>query len=679
MSVLRPIAAAAGVLLLITSTSSAVASTPSTSDLVPVAAAVPTQPLAAGTELGPTDDSTPMQVSFILRERQSAYLSAQVQAGWNRPFLSAAQFAATYGQPGSVVGAIEHYLAGFGIQTYALADNLDISAYGTVGEFGQALSVHEHNVRVQEPKVLGTGTHLATVFAPSNGPTLPRPLASAVLAILGLSNYASAQSHLAMAPQALRQIATSEGGSFANPPSTFADRYNLTPLVNAGARGQGRTVGIITLSDFDPSNAYTFWNDVLGLGIPHGRIAVEHIDGFADANGSLEDDLDVEESGAIAPDATIKLYMAPNDGASSWADAFFTVASENVADSVSVSWGNSETVIDAITRLGYLPSTYLGVLDEAYLEMAAQGQTAFAASGDQGAYQAIADVPSTNLSVNYPSDSPYVTSAGGTTLPTQLTFTPTDFDLNQTRPSNTAVIPAERAWGSDYLWPLYQAMGYPTMQESATDIPFGWQSGGGGGFSTMEPRPTYQSAAIAFQYRKFLNSTDPQLIVPNDPQPTAFTLNPTPPLSAGISVQGRGEPDLATDADTFTGYEIYDAEFGGLITSVGGTSAVAPQLAAAAAVIDSATGGRTGFWNPAMYRAAALRVGSPFTPLNSTAVYSGIDYLYATALDGTKTALPGEFSNDNLYYTGRAGGVWNPATGLGTPDLARVAQVVRRS
>ena len=76
---------------------------------------------------------------------------------------------------------------------------------------------------------------------------------------------------------------------------------------------------------------------------------------------------------------------------------------------------------------------------------------------------------------------------------------------------------------------------------------------------------------------------------------------------------------------------------------------MAPQLNGAAAVIDSYLGHRTGFWNPAMYRFATARM-SPFTPLDKTGA-----------------------GNDNLYYTGTAGHIYNPGSGLGTPDLARLA------
>ena len=50
-----------------------------------------------------------------------------------------------------------------------------------------------------------------------------------------------------------------------------------------------------------------------------------------------------------------------------------------------------------------------------------------------------------------------------------------------------------------------------------------------------------------------------------------------------------------------------------------------------------------------MYKFAVSK-NSPFTPLDAT---------------GT--------SNDNLYYTGTKGNIYNVGSGLGTPDLAKLA------
>jgi hypothetical protein len=125
-------------------------------------------------------------------------------------------------------------------------------------------------------------------------------------------------------------------------------------------------------------------------------------------------------------------------------------------------------------------------------------------------------------------------------------------------------------------------------------------------------------------------------------------------LHAGVARgtgDGRATPDVSADADPFTGCEIYDPMFNGaaLEGGWGGTSFVAPQLNGAAAVIDQYVGHRLGLWNPSIYRFAG-QPGSPFTPLGAS---------------GT--------SNDNLYYTGTRGQTYNVGSGLGTPDLSRLA------
>ena len=50
---------------------------------------------------------------------------------------------------------------------------------------------------------------------------------------------------------------------------------------------------------------------------------------------------------------------------------------------------------------------------------------------------------------------------------------------------------------------------------------------------------------------------------------------------------------------------------------------------------------------------------------------AGDDRAHHTPLDKTGA------SNDNLYYTGTAGHIYNPGSGLGTPDLAKLAADLR--
>ena len=183
--------------------------------------------------------------------------------------------------------------------------------------------------------------------------------------------------------------------------------------------------------------------------------------------------------------------------------------------------------------------------------------------------------------------------------------------------------------------------------------------GTGGGFSLFERTPGYQRgvpSAHRFSATEYLTPTDNMLVAPGLTLPTAWIFNPDPKVITGRGT-GRATPDVSADADPFTGYLLYFT-FGDapatLESGWGGTSFVAPQLNGSTAVIDSLLGHRVGFWNTSIYK-SALRHNSPFTPLD-------------TASNG----------NTNLFYTGTAGHVFNVGSGLGTPNLTKLARTFAR-
>ena len=178
--------------------------------------------------------------------------------------------------------------------------------------------------------------------------------------------------------------------------------------------------------------------------------------------------------------------------------------------------------------------------------------------------------------------------------------------------------------------------------------------GSDGGFSKIESKPSYQegvSGTSSYRDVEYLTPTDYTsntttygLILP-----TAWTLNASPTVQSGWS-GGRAMPDVSTDADPDTGYLLYDPlSATPLQAGWGGTSFVAPQLNGANALIDQYVGHRVGLWNPQIYRFATSG-NDPFTPMGTS---------------GT--------SNDNLYYTGTPGQLFNAGTGLGYPNLTELA------
>jgi subtilase family serine protease len=620
---------------------------------------------------GTTPASTPETVSFILRAQDLAQLQSNTEQGVQSD-LSVRQFAATYGQTDANVQALQSYLAGYKISTDAYADRLDVVATGTAGEFNRALGTSQEQYSV--PQLHGAPHTMPvpaqTVHDATGAPKLPPQIASYVLAVLGLSNYGPFTSqavHADVGSPPAPASAPSSGPSSSpsncqlltglpdacNTPADFAQNYNLNGLYKAGASGQGQTLAIVTLAAVDPGAPQYFWKNIAGL-TPSGRtLSVDNIDGGpgvpSDASGTGETDLDLEQSGSIAPGADVIDYQAPNTDPG-FADSFFSAASSDKAASVSTSWGESETVVSAAVASGAETPEYTAAFDEAFLELAAQGQSAFTSAGDAGAYDASADLGSTNLSIDTPADSPYITAAGGTTLPWSGTLT------GPTGTTAPVSVGAQRAWGWDYLWQPMATVSGATLEATAESNVVG----GGGGYSSFYPEPPYQyhvAGTTRFSAVPYLTPTDDQT-VGGIVVPTAWTFNPTPATITG-SGSTRALPDVSTDADPFSGYLLYEPSFAGanqaeLQGGWGGTSFVAPQLNGSTAVIDSYLGHRVGFWNPLIY-GFATGGGSPFTPLNTA---------------GT--------SNDNIYYSGSPGTDYNPATGLGIPDLTKLAGDFRR-
>lgn len=635
-------AGAAGSLLLFLAVPASGATHPEQKIAVPqgIGAAAAMQPTGVF-----TPGSTPETVSFILKARNAGALRAGVLAGEPHGFLSVRQFAAQFGQPGANIAALESFLAGFGIKATSDADNLDVTATGTADQFNAALTVQQEqfNVPAVPARDGMAGRPAMQVHGTVDEPLLPANLSAFVLSILGLTNYPTFGSNMVREPALARGSAPAVTQTGNLTPADFAKQYDLSPLYAKGATGAGRTIGIVTLASVDPATPEFFWSNILGISTKANRISLVNVDGGAgpvsEAAGSDETTLDVEQSGALAPQSNIVVYQAPNTDFG-FVDAWYAAASQNVADSLSASWGESETAIQAAVAAGQESDAFAQSYDDAFLEMAAQGQSGFVSAGDSGAFTASRDLGTTNLSADNPGSSPFITSAGGTTLPGTIPLTATD----------SASIATERTWGWDWLWPHFADFGAPSEAAFAEALVVG----GGGGFSALEPTPAYQqriSSSHKFSAVEYLTPVNPQTVAPGLTEPTAFDFNPAPAVTTGTG-SGRASPDVSTNADPFTGYELYFT-FGDQAATIedgfGGTSFVAPQLNGSTALIDSLLGHRVGFWNPAIYKFAA-GPGSPFTPLDEASA-----------------------NNDNLFFTGTPGQKFNVGSGLGTPDLAALA------
>lgn len=269
-------------------------------------------------------------------------------------------------------------------------------------------------------------------------------------------------------------------------------------------------------------------------------------------------------------------------------------------------------------------------LRQGFLELAAQGISAFASAGDSGAYDANSHYnegdgfPLNNvLSVDSPAADPAITAAGGTTRPFVLPavdFPPPPPPLPPI-PSTAPplIVTTEQVWGWDYLQNYTVEFGGPAYQN------FFFPVGGGGGVSIYWPLPAYQ------RHTPGIRRSEPGQSAISQGQDL---------LNLPANFAGRNVPDVSLNADPFSGYEIISTENSGLLIGYGGTSFVGPQLNGISALISQATGGgRIGLWNPMLYRFQQVYAYGNASPL----------------VDITK--------GDNWFYYGIPG--YEPGAGLG--------------
>jgi kumamolisin len=615
--------------------------------LLGTAAAAPNHSLTAE-DAGPTASSTLITTSIYLNvtnlQGLENYVAATTTPGsptYHR-FLTLDQFVDRFAPSTRSIQQLVRYLQSFGITIDKIyPDNLDITVTGTADELNAALAT-----QLRDYTRNGQRFH-----RPAWKYVLPSELSSLVLAVPGLSNEPAAfRPHIARVDQgasgAIRPAVTwPTNGTASGVPQQYtvgdvANFYDVNPLYRAGIQGRGQTIGIMTLANFNVADAYSYWNDI-GLRVQRNRITKILVDGgtpVATQSGDDETSLDVEQSGGLAPDARIRVYIAPNTN-SGFFDLFYTAASENLADTVSISWGEAEEFYFAAFNNGVDETSQLRVIDQALLESAAQGQSVFAASGDSGAYDLnnpqipLAFAPA--LSVDSPANDPYITAAGGTTVPTTL--------KSVTHPlCPPIVITAEQVWGWDYL-----NNDWLTCHNYVPDQFF--PTGGGGGVSSVWSMPFYQNFVAGTQ------RTQPgqELIYyPNFPDTSgAQDLGALP-----ADFAGRNVPDISLNADPETGYILVDCtDFPPTATNsscaaagFGGTSFVAPQLNGMTALIDQAAGGRVGLLNPMIYPLQQLsgywRFQKPFNDITA---------------------------GDNWFYSGVPG--YDDGSGIGTLNVANLA------
>ncbi len=383
------------------------------------------------TRTGAVSSNQKMGLEISLGLRNQAELNAFLKSVSNprsasyKHYLTVQQFVAEYAPTQAQIDQVTAYLESEGLSVGALSGNhLTVAASGTAAQVEKAFNVS-----------IGTyKTSTQSFIANSAAPSLPAGIASVVSGVAGL-NTEALHTHYAHASKEQPNVTAHAGTTLT--PTLAREGYNLTTDISTDSyNGSGKTIALVEFSSYSASDVAKY-NSTYSLGVTAASVVKED-GGTTDNSGQVEDDLDIEVDYALAPKATVKVYEAPNSDAGEVA-LYAGIASADTT-AVSSSWGEAENSENNLTS------------DEAdFKEMAAQGQTIFAASGDSGAYD-----DGSTLSVDYPASSPEVSGVAAT-------------DLTVT----------SGAWASETGW-----------------------SGSGGGVSDKFSTPSYQSSVNSGSYRK---------------------------------------------------------------------------------------------------------------------------------------------------------------------------------
>ncbi len=308
-----------------------------------------------------------------------------------RHYLTPEQFTERFGPTEQDYQTVMDFMTAHGLTVTGQHPNrVVLDVRGTVADIERVLHVTLREYR--HP------TGARTFFAPDSEPLLN--LAVPVLDVSGLSNYAVPHpKHLIHKPAGPSPNATPNAGSGPGGAYTGSD-FRTAYLPGVTWDGTGQAVGLLEFDGYYSSDITTYENQT---GLPHVTLANVLLDGFngvptTGANsGNSEVALDIEMAISMAPGLTkVIVYEAGPNGLAN--DILSRMVSDNQAKQLSCSWSFGVTGPDATA-------------DQLFQQMAAQGQSFFNAAGDNDAF-----VGST--AGEFPSDDPYITQAGGTTLTT---------------------------------------------------------------------------------------------------------------------------------------------------------------------------------------------------------------------------------------------------------------------
>ncbi len=399
---------------------------------------------SAARSLGRLSQAAPMAVTFTLPLRRQGELANLLRRladpadpAYGR-YLTPAQFAAQFSPTQADYDAAVHYARAQGLTVTGLHSNrLLLDVAGPASALETTFGVHLNRYQRPDGRVF---------HAPDTAPSVARAMIGIVTGVVGLCDAAVRRPHLVRADTDRLAFAepkaTGSGPLGGLAPQDIQTAYNLSSVPLTGS---GQTMALFELDGYNPNDIGAYESRFNLPFVPMENILLDGATGQAGTNAD-EVTLDLELSLALAPGVSRLLVYETGSADSQVLDGYSRIAEDDRAKEISTSWGLDE------------PDSILSTLQSEnaiFEQMAAQGQTIFAAAGDYGAYDSGSRMG--GVAVDDPGSQPFVCSVGGTTLSTSGTNT----YFSETTWNAGSVAAGAGGGGISSIWPI------PSWQQDA--------------------------------------------------------------------------------------------------------------------------------------------------------------------------------------------------------------------
>jgi fibronectin type 3 domain-containing protein len=382
----------------------AVASALASPDSIVTIESQPPSPIGDMRPLGHIDARRPLSLAIVLPLRNQDELAGTLDALYDptssnyHRFLTPSDFEARFSPTESQYSAVEKFVESNGMTvTGTHANRLVIDVSGPASIVEKAFHVTLRNYQSADGRV---------VYATEDSPKAPASIAGCIDSVIGFDDIARIRPSYIVrtARRGASNIGVDAGSGTTGlyTPADIRNAYNLSSVANPGS---GQTLALMELDGYSSGDISQYETQ---FGLPTVPLQNTLIDAFSGKpsgdGGEVEVALDIELGIALAPSVSkILVYEAPCNY-SGMVDCFTQIAADDAASQISTSWVMLEAGAGSV-----LPAE-----NNIFEEMAAQGQSIYAAAGDDGAYPSGGSV----LGVQDPASQPYVCGVGGTTLKT---------------------------------------------------------------------------------------------------------------------------------------------------------------------------------------------------------------------------------------------------------------------